>query len=77
MTWKLKWAFLIACCPLSVHLYVNFSQSNLLRKNHWANFNQNIQSITKLFTKKQKYIDKIWKSSSHELVGQFQPSILE
>ena len=30
---------------LSVHLYANFSQSNLLCKNHWANFNQTWHKI--------------------------------
>ena len=44
LSWKLKWAFLIACrpssvCP-SVCLSVNFSHFHLLLQNHWANFNQ-------------------------------------
>ena len=48
LSWKLKWAFLIAFRPssvclsvcLSVRLSVNFSYFRLLLKNHWANFNQ-------------------------------------
>ena len=44
LSWKLKWAFLIACRPLfvcpSVHLSVYFYFFPLLLKNHWANFNQ-------------------------------------
>ena len=37
LSWKPKWAFLIACSPaLSVH----FSHFRLLLKNHWVNFNQ-------------------------------------
>ena len=43
LSWKLKWAFLIACC-LSVRLSVcpseNFSHFQLLLQNHLANFNQ-------------------------------------
>ena len=44
LNWKLKWAFLIPCCPSSVHpsarLSVNFSDFHLLHKNHWNKFNQ-------------------------------------
>ena len=40
---RLKWAFLIKICPLSVVVVVvvNFSHFHLLLQNHWANFNQN------------------------------------
>ena len=41
--WKLKWAYLIACCPWSFLLSVNFSHFQLLLRNHWANFNQTWQ----------------------------------
>ena len=47
---RLKWAFLIKICPLSVVVVVvvavvvvvvvNFSHFHLLLQNHWANFNQ-------------------------------------
>ena len=37
---RLKWAFLIKICPLSVVVIVNFSHFHLLLQNHWANFNQ-------------------------------------
>ena len=44
LSWKLKWAFLITCCPSSVCpsvcLSVNFSHFHLLLQNHWANFKQ-------------------------------------
>ena len=40
LSWKLKWAFLIACCLSSVCQSVNFSHFQLLLQNHWANFNQ-------------------------------------
>ena len=39
---RLKWAFLINICPLSVFVVVviNFSHFHLLLQNQWANFNQ-------------------------------------
>jgi hypothetical protein len=37
LSWKLKWAILIACCPSSVRKLLHF---RLLLQNHWANFNQ-------------------------------------
>ena len=40
---RLKWAFLIKICPLTVVVVVvvvNFSPFHLLLQNHWANFNQ-------------------------------------
>ena len=43
---RLKWAFLIKICPLSVVVVVvvvvvvNFSHFHLLLQNHWANFNK-------------------------------------
>ena len=45
LSWKLKCAFLIACCLSSVCLssvcpFVNFSHFQLLLQNHWANLNQ-------------------------------------
>jgi hypothetical protein len=49
LSWKLKWAFLIARCPASVCLSVRLSVRlsvckllyfRLLLQNHWANFNQ-------------------------------------
>ena len=40
LSWKLKWAFLIAFRPSSVCPSVNFSYFRLLLQNHWANFNQ-------------------------------------
>ena len=44
LSWKLKWAFLIAFRPpsvcLSVRPSVNFSYFQLLLKNHWAISNQ-------------------------------------
>ena len=48
LSWKLKWAFLIAFRPssvclsvcLSVRPSVNFSYFRLLLQNHWANFNK-------------------------------------
>ena len=39
-SWKLEWAFLIACCLSSVCPSVNCSHFQLLLQNHWANFNQ-------------------------------------
>ena len=40
---RLKWAFLIKNCPLSVVVVVvNFSHFHLLLKNHWAKFNQTL-----------------------------------
>ena len=44
LSWKLKWAFLIAFRPsfvcLSVCPSVNFSYFRLLLQNYWANFNE-------------------------------------
>ena len=40
LSWKLKWAFPIACCLSSVCSSVNFSHFQLPLQNHWANFNQ-------------------------------------
>jgi hypothetical protein len=45
LSWKLKWAILIARCPLSVCPSVRLSVCKLLHfrlllQNHWANFNQ-------------------------------------
>ena len=41
LSWRLKWAFLIKICPLSVVVVVvNFSHFHLLLQNQWANFNQ-------------------------------------
>jgi hypothetical protein len=46
LSWKLKWAFLIAFCPSSVcpsdvwRLSVRLLHFQLLLQNHWANFNQ-------------------------------------
>ena len=39
---RLKWAFLITICPLTVFVVVvvNFSHFQLLLQNHWVNFNQ-------------------------------------
>ena len=41
---RLKWAFLITICPLSVVVVVvavvNFSHFHILLKNHWANFSK-------------------------------------
>ena len=44
---RLKWAFLIKICPLSVVVVVvNFSHFHLLLKNHWANFNQTWHKVS-------------------------------
>ena len=43
MSRRLKWAFLIKICPLSVvvvGIVVNFSHFHLLLQNHWVSFNQ-------------------------------------
>jgi hypothetical protein len=41
LSWKLKWAILIACCPSSICLSVRkLLHFRLLLQNHWANFNQ-------------------------------------
>ena len=40
LSWKLKWAFLIACCLSSVCPSVNFWHFQVLLQNHWENFNQ-------------------------------------
>ena len=41
LSWRLKWAFVIKICPLSVVLViVNFSHFHPLLQNHRANFNQ-------------------------------------
>ena len=40
LNWKLKWAFLIKCGPVSVCPSVNFPQFHLLLQKHSANFNQ-------------------------------------
>jgi hypothetical protein len=41
LSWKLKWAFLIAFCLLSVCPSVcKLLHFQLLLQNHWANFNQ-------------------------------------
>jgi hypothetical protein len=37
LSWKLKWAFLIGCCPASV---CKLSHFRLLLQNHQTNFNQ-------------------------------------
>ena len=37
---RLKWAFLIKICLLSIVVVVNFSHFHLLLQNHWTNFNQ-------------------------------------
>ena len=39
LKWKLKWAFLIACCVSSIIPSVNFSHFQHLLQNHWTNFN--------------------------------------
>ena len=44
LSWKLKWAFLIAChwssvCPF-IRLFANFSLFQLFLLNNWADFNQ-------------------------------------
>ena len=44
MSWKLKWALLIACRP-SVCLSVKFSYFYLLQ-NHWANFYQTLHKAS-------------------------------
>ena len=52
---RLKWAFLIKICPLSVvvvdvvigvGVVVNFSHFHLLLQNHWANFNQTWHKVS-------------------------------
>ena len=40
LSWKLKWAFLMACCLSFVCPSVNFSHFQRLLHNHWANFDQ-------------------------------------
>ena len=48
LNWRLKWAFLMKICPLSVvvivvvfvFVVVNFSHFDLLFQNQWASFNQ-------------------------------------
>jgi hypothetical protein len=46
LSWKLKWAILIARCPSSVCPSVcKLLHFRLLLQNHWANFNQTWQII--------------------------------
>ena len=68
LSWKLKWAFLIACCPLSVCpsvcLSVNFSHFHLLLLKHWASFNQTLHTASLGFVQMKGYTH-----SKGELVG--------
>ena len=68
LSWKLKWAFLIACCLLSVYpsvcLSVNFSHFHLLLLKHWASFNQTLHTASLGFVQMKGYTH-----SKGELVG--------